>query len=129
MVHATKTGAPVELIDKALAHREYPLQPQRFRRMIWRGETGRVISILSYMSAGDWNSGGLLQASASNQTQGLSDVMKPDVFSEQVRTARSRRINKGIWVVMLLRQEFDTAMALSGCPRLTAITGDLVRPL
>jgi hypothetical protein len=27
----------------------------------------------------------------------------------------------------MLRQEFDLAMALSGCPSLTAITRDLVR--
>ena len=33
------------------------------------------------------------------------------------------------YVLELLRQEFDLAMALSGCPRLTAITRDLVRPL
>jgi 4-hydroxymandelate oxidase len=32
-------------------------------------------------------------------------------------------------VLELLRKEFDVAMALSGCPRLTAITRDLVRPL
>ena len=32
-------------------------------------------------------------------------------------------------VLEMLRQEFDLAMALSGCPRLTAITRDLVRPL
>jgi 4-hydroxymandelate oxidase len=32
-------------------------------------------------------------------------------------------------VLVMLRQEFDLAMALSGCPRLTAITRDLVRPL
>jgi 4-hydroxymandelate oxidase len=32
-------------------------------------------------------------------------------------------------VLELLRQEFDLAMALSGCPSLTAITRDLVRPL
>jgi 4-hydroxymandelate oxidase len=31
-------------------------------------------------------------------------------------------------VLELLRQEFDVAMALSGCPRLTAVTRDLVRP-
>ena len=30
-------------------------------------------------------------------------------------------------VLELLRQEFDLAMALSGCPKLTAITRDLVR--
>jgi isopentenyl diphosphate isomerase/L-lactate dehydrogenase-like FMN-dependent dehydrogenase len=29
----------------------------------------------------------------------------------------------------MLRQEFDLAMALSGCPRLAAITRDVVRPL
>jgi hypothetical protein len=28
----------------------------------------------------------------------------------------------------MLREEFDLAMALSGCPSLTAITRDLVRP-
>jgi 4-hydroxymandelate oxidase len=32
-------------------------------------------------------------------------------------------------VLEMLRQEFDLAMALSGCPRLDAITRDLVRPL
>jgi 4-hydroxymandelate oxidase len=32
-------------------------------------------------------------------------------------------------VLEMLRQEFDLAMALSGCPSLTAITRDLVRPL
>src|SRR5262245_21182666 len=31
-------------------------------------------------------------------------------------------------VLEMLRQEFDLAMALSGCPTLTAITRDLVRP-
>jgi 4-hydroxymandelate oxidase len=31
-------------------------------------------------------------------------------------------------VLELLRKEFDLAMALSGCPTLTAITRDLVRP-
>jgi 4-hydroxymandelate oxidase len=31
-------------------------------------------------------------------------------------------------VLEILRQEFDLAMALSGCPSLTAITRDLVRP-
>jgi 4-hydroxymandelate oxidase len=33
------------------------------------------------------------------------------------------------FVLERLRQEFDLAMALSGCPSLTAITRDLVRPL
>jgi isopentenyl diphosphate isomerase/L-lactate dehydrogenase-like FMN-dependent dehydrogenase len=33
------------------------------------------------------------------------------------------------YVLEMLRQEFDLAMALSDCPRLTAITRDLVRPL
>jgi isopentenyl diphosphate isomerase/L-lactate dehydrogenase-like FMN-dependent dehydrogenase len=33
------------------------------------------------------------------------------------------------YVLEKLRQEFDLAMALSGCPRLTAITIDLVRTL
>lgn len=33
------------------------------------------------------------------------------------------------FVLELLRKEFDVAMALSGCPRLTAITRDLVRPI
>jgi FMN-dependent dehydrogenase len=33
------------------------------------------------------------------------------------------------FLLEMLRQEFDLAMALSGCPRLTAITRDLVRPL
>jgi 4-hydroxymandelate oxidase len=32
-------------------------------------------------------------------------------------------------VLEMLRQEFDLAMALSGCPRLADITRDLVRPL
>jgi isopentenyl diphosphate isomerase/L-lactate dehydrogenase-like FMN-dependent dehydrogenase len=32
------------------------------------------------------------------------------------------------FVLEMLRQEFDLAMALSGCPSLTAITRDLVRP-
>jgi 4-hydroxymandelate oxidase len=32
-------------------------------------------------------------------------------------------------VLEMLRQEFDLAMALSGCPRLSDITRDLVRPL
>jgi 4-hydroxymandelate oxidase len=32
-------------------------------------------------------------------------------------------------VLEMLRQEFDLAMALSGCPRLTSVTRDLVRPL
>ncbi|MGA7879974.1 MAG: alpha-hydroxy acid oxidase [Terrimicrobiaceae bacterium] len=32
-------------------------------------------------------------------------------------------------VLEMLRQEFDLAMALSGCPRLSAISRDLVRPL
>jgi 4-hydroxymandelate oxidase len=31
-------------------------------------------------------------------------------------------------VLELLRQEFDLSMALSGCPTLSAITRDLVRP-
>ena len=31
-------------------------------------------------------------------------------------------------VLEMLRQEFDLAMALSGCPTLAAITRDLVRP-
>ena len=33
------------------------------------------------------------------------------------------------YVLEMLRQELDLAMALSGCPTLTAITRDLVRPL
>jgi 4-hydroxymandelate oxidase len=33
------------------------------------------------------------------------------------------------FVLEMLRQEFDLAMALSGCPSLAAITRDLVRPL
>ena len=33
------------------------------------------------------------------------------------------------YVLEMMRQEFDLAMALSGCPTLTAITRDLVRPL
>jgi 4-hydroxymandelate oxidase len=33
------------------------------------------------------------------------------------------------YVLEMLRQEFDLAMALSGCPKLTAITRDLVRTL
>ena len=33
------------------------------------------------------------------------------------------------FVLELLRKEFDAAMALSGCPSLTAITRDLVRPM
>ena len=33
------------------------------------------------------------------------------------------------YVLEMLRQEFDLAMALSGCPSLPAITRDLVRPL
>jgi 4-hydroxymandelate oxidase len=33
------------------------------------------------------------------------------------------------YVLEMLRHEFDLAMALSGCPSLTAITRDLVRPL
>jgi isopentenyl diphosphate isomerase/L-lactate dehydrogenase-like FMN-dependent dehydrogenase len=33
------------------------------------------------------------------------------------------------FVLEMLRQEFDLAMALSGCPSLTVITRDLVRPL
>ncbi len=33
------------------------------------------------------------------------------------------------YVLEMLRQEFDLAMALSGCPRLSAISRDLVRPL
>ena len=32
------------------------------------------------------------------------------------------------FVLELLRKELDVAMALSGCPRLAAITRDLVRP-
>jgi isopentenyl diphosphate isomerase/L-lactate dehydrogenase-like FMN-dependent dehydrogenase len=32
-------------------------------------------------------------------------------------------------VLEMLRQEFDLAMALSGCPTLAAITRDLVRPM
>jgi 4-hydroxymandelate oxidase len=32
-------------------------------------------------------------------------------------------------VLEMLRQEFDLAMALSGCPRLSDVTRDLVRPL
>jgi len=32
-------------------------------------------------------------------------------------------------VLELLRKELDVAMALSGCPRLAAITRDLVRPM
>jgi isopentenyl diphosphate isomerase/L-lactate dehydrogenase-like FMN-dependent dehydrogenase len=32
-------------------------------------------------------------------------------------------------VLEMLRQEFDLAMALSGCPSVNAITRDLVRPL
>ena len=31
-------------------------------------------------------------------------------------------------VLELLRQKFDVAMALSGSPRITAVTRDLVRP-
>ena len=33
------------------------------------------------------------------------------------------------YVLEMLRQEFDLAVALSGCPRLSAMTRDLVRPL
>ena len=33
------------------------------------------------------------------------------------------------FVLEMLRQEFDLAMALSGCPRLASVTRDLVRPL
>jgi 4-hydroxymandelate oxidase len=32
-------------------------------------------------------------------------------------------------VLEMLRQEFNLAMALSGCPRLASVTRDLVRPL
>jgi FMN-dependent dehydrogenase len=32
-------------------------------------------------------------------------------------------------VLEMLRQEFDLAMALSGCPTLSSITRDLIRPL
>ena len=33
------------------------------------------------------------------------------------------------FVLEMLRQELDLAMALSGCPSLAAITRDLIRPL
>ena len=33
------------------------------------------------------------------------------------------------YVLEMLRNEFDVAMALAGCPGLSAITRDLVRPL
>ena len=33
------------------------------------------------------------------------------------------------YVLEMVRQEFDLAMALSGCPMLSSITRDLIRPL
>jgi isopentenyl diphosphate isomerase/L-lactate dehydrogenase-like FMN-dependent dehydrogenase len=58
----------------------------------------------------------------------IKGILRADDALRAVNHGASAIIVSNHGARQLLRQEFDLAMALSGCPTLSAITRDLVRP-
>jgi isopentenyl diphosphate isomerase/L-lactate dehydrogenase-like FMN-dependent dehydrogenase len=65
----------------------------------------------------------LPQTTFDHQASGANDEI---TLREGLASAAEASVR---YVLEMLRQEFDLAMALSGCPTLTSITRDLIRQL